>query len=174
MRQSLMVVVAMMVVGCGEGSKQESCDVAPTVRSGSFSAKSALDRHNAIRREVFGDAPLVWSDSLAHSAQAYAEHLASTGQFQHASTKYGENLFASTHRVGYLEAIYSWYHEKSQYDHATNHCQGVCGHYTQMIWKESRALGCGRATYRAGGFTGGTIIVCRYDPVGNYVGERPY
>lgn len=43
------------------------------------------------------------------------------------------------------------------------------GHYTQMIWRGTTAIGCATAS-------NGTwdVLVCRYAPPGNMMGERPF
>ncbi|CAK9327998.1 unnamed protein product [Citrullus colocynthis] len=54
-----------------------------------------------------------------------------------------------------------------------NNCElvhSVCGHYTQVVWKDSIRIGCAKANCR----TGGAFIVCNYDPHGNIIGQRPY
>ena len=63
------------------------------------------------------------------------------------------------------------------------------GHYTQMIWKDTKKVGCGRArsvnkiaTVTVSWSDGSTTqekrkvdwIVCRYLPAGNINGEKPY
>ncbi len=139
------------------------------------SPQAAVNRHNAIRAEVFKGAKMSWDSSLARSAQAYANKLASTGKFEHDRNNiYGENLYASTSaRAGYLNAINSWYSEKRYYHYGDKYSSKT-GHYTQMIWKKSTHLGCGKAIYKKGPYKGGAVIVCRYNPPGNYVGENPY
>jgi pathogenesis-related protein 1 len=62
---------------------------------------------------------------------------------------------------------------------ASNGCSGVCGHYTQIVWRSSQRLGCGVAVCTTGSPWGSpspswTYVVCNYDPPGNYVGQRPY
>jgi hypothetical protein len=42
-------------------------------------------------------------------------------------------------------------------------------HYTQMIWRDTTALGCGEAICDKT-----LIVACNYDPPGNYIGRRPY
>jgi cysteine-rich secretory family protein len=42
------------------------------------------------------------------------------------------------------------------------------GHYTQMIWRQSRQVGCATAVGRHEEF-----LVCRYSAAGNVYGERP-
>ena len=42
-------------------------------------------------------------------------------------------------------------------------------HYTQVMWRSSRAVGCAVAHGRADDF-----LVCRYSEGGNVIGERPF
>ena len=41
------------------------------------------------------------------------------------------------------------------------------GHFTQVVWKNSKELGVGRAQ----GKDGKWIVVCNYSPAGNFVGR---
>jgi pathogenesis-related protein 1 len=168
------ILLVMTLSGCTSGeSLVEEIDTTtqPTVAS---TPQSALDRHNAIRAEVFRGATMNWDETLALSAQEYANYLASSGKFEHDNSQYGENLFVSSQNAGFVDAINNWYKEKAYYNYADNSCVGVCGHYTQMIWRDSTQLGCAKATYTTGSYKGWSVIVCRYNPAGNYTGERPY
>ncbi len=133
---------------------------------------SMVKYNNVIRAKRYTGHRIRWSANLAKSAQKYAETLAKNNKFEHGSTQYGENLYASSANVGYTTAIKAWYSEKKYYNYASNSCTNdrVCGHYTQLIWKNTREVGCGKAIGRKWK----TIIVCRYNPPGNYVGQRPY
>ncbi|MCK9226518.1 MAG: CAP domain-containing protein [Syntrophorhabdaceae bacterium] len=137
-----------------------------------------LSTHNAARAEV-GASPLVWSDSLALYAQEWADHLASTTiRLEHRphsgrwKQKHGENLFMGTAGYyGVADAVAAWENEKYAY-----HGQAIdmsnfyaFGHYTQLIWKNTKSLGCARAENG-----GNMIVVCNYDPAGNIVGHTPY
>jgi pathogenesis-related protein 1 len=48
-----------------------------------------------------------------------------------------------------------------------------CGHYTQIVWRQSTQLGCGVATCKNGSRTQ-DIWICNYAPAGNFVGKAPY
>lgn len=138
-----------------------------------------LRDHNAARRAV-GTPDLVLDDNLINQAQAYAEQLASSGQFQHSPQSsrqgQGENLWAGTaSRFTFEQMAGAWINEKQYYIHAafpyvssTGRWQDV-GHYTQIIWRNTTKLGCGLAT---GG--GRDVLVCRYAPPGNVVGQYAY
>lgn len=138
--------------------------------------------HNEWRAKV-NVGGLAYSSELSISAQAWAEHLktANQCQMQHSSSKgkYGENLFwASAWSNGDIQNVSSknvvenWASEKSDYDYAYNRCSPgkVCGHYTQLVWKSTREVGCGVAVCN----NNEQIWVCRYTPAGNWVGNKPY
>ncbi len=134
---------------------------------------SMIQRNNEIRAEVFTDSPISWSPSIALSAQIHADTLAVSGRLEHSQSQYGENLFVSFDTASYSDAVNSWYEEKTFYDYASNSCTGgqTCGHYTQLIWQESTEVGCAKATTIS---QSATVIVCQYNPPGNYEGENPY
>ncbi len=137
----------------------------------SADARAVLDAHNQARAEV-GVKPLVWSTELAAIASIYATKLARTGQFKHSGQgSYGENLFMGTAGAyGPVDGVRSWVGEKQDYDYNANHGHGkVVGHYTQVVWSGTTAVGCGQAV----GY-GSMWMVCNYYPAGNIVGQRPY
>ena len=132
---------------------------------------------NKIRAEV-GTAPLKWDCKLAEDSQRWAEYLASKETLAHSQTngKYGENLYffwSSNGDIASLEdAIKSWYAEKKYFIYGSpNWCKAgkVCGHYTQLVWKDTKAIGCGKA-YK----NNATYVVCRFYPAGNWLGKQPY
>jgi uncharacterized protein YkwD len=135
-----------------------------------FSARELLDAHNSARVRV-GSPPLVWSNALASLARRWAEQLIATRTFAHQpNDPHGENLFMiSGGTVAPAEVVRTWVAERGDYDPDTNRCAGVCGHYTQVVWRTTRAVGCGMAFdgYRQ-------VWVCEYDPPGNVDGFRPY
>lgn len=47
------------------------------------------------------------------------------------------------------------------------------GHYTQMLWAETRFLGCGQVSF-PGGMGVKKLIVCNYGPSGNVDGKLMY
>ena len=133
-------------------------------------AQPMLDAHNAVRARL-GLPPLVWSPELARVAQDWANNLISTRELTHQqNNRYGENLYAiSGGTSSPAQVVKLWADEARNYAVRTNSCAGVCGHYTQMVWRATRDVGCAEATdrYRQ-------VWVCEYDPPGNVVGYRPY
>ena len=145
-----------------------------------------LDAHNRVRAKATPSPkpalpPLTWSRSAAEVARAYAAKC----KFRHNSSRgaYGENLFAmSDHQtlaVVVPAAIRSWSAEAADYDLARNACKKskICGHYTQMVWRDTRGVGCAvRHCEKGAPFGSGpwTLVVCNYEPPGNVVGRKPY
>lgn len=137
-----------------------------------------LNVHNRERSAV-GIAPLTWSSSLAAGAQTWANHLATTGQFVHDPVHtglsctgpcYGENLAGFISDVSEPSGGQSlWVNEKSQY-HGGPSFYAV-GHYTQMVWDKTKQVGCATAPPSVHTYS---ILVCRYDPPGNFPNELPY
>jgi pathogenesis-related protein 1 len=67
-------------------------------------------------------------------------------------------------------AVDAWYDEVSNYNYNTGTSinGNEIGHFTQVVWKDTTAIGCG-STYCSN--LGGTFYVCDYYPPGNYAGE---
>lgn len=131
-------------------------------------------------RAALGVEPLAWDTGLARSAQGWADHLAATGAFAHAPkdtrTPQGENLWAGT-RGRYMleEMVDAWAREKRVFkpgtfpDNSTTGRYQDVGHYTQLMWRDTRRVGCALATGAKE-----DVLVCRYSDAGNWIGERPF
>jgi len=133
-------------------------------------ARETLAPQNAVRA-LFGEPPLRWSSDLADAAQDWADRLVATGQFGHRpDDPYGENLYEITGgSASPKQVVDAWADEARDYDVATNTCRGVCGHFTQIVWRSTREVGCGVV-----GNESREVWVCEYDPPGNVVGYRPF
>lgn len=149
-----------------------------TTKRVNFDAR-LLAAHNAARA-VVGVPPLKWNRRLAADARQWADELAATGRFEHSPDEpgadpQGENLWAGTPRAFSPEAMVRlWASEKRDYrpgifpaNSRSGDVENV-GHYTQMIWRQSRQVGCATAVGRHEEF-----LVCRYSAAGNVYGERP-
>ncbi len=155
-------------------------------RAGENSAVSGITAaHNIIRKQL-GIAPLVWSDTLAEYADNWAGQLAGNNdcRLRHSRTRlYGENLYQASavqwsdgkrevQKISAQHVVQRWQREEQNYDHTTKKCQkgALCGHYTQIIWKNTKKVGCGMAICA----DKGQVWVCTYDPPGNFIGEPAY
>lgn len=143
-----------------------------------------LTLHNQTRQKNGAD-PLHWDERLADSAQAYADKLLQEDcAIRHPQTpeedkEYlqngldGQNLSQFVYEgnrnkkaVGSIaKAVQLWTDECDHYDpeHPTN---AKVGHFTQMIWKDTKQLGCAyRHLDRPG--KKASIYVCHYHKAGN-------
>ncbi|GMN52436.1 hypothetical protein TIFTF001_021577 [Ficus carica] len=129
-----------------------------------------VDVHNAIRAKV-GVGPITWNKTVAAYARNYANQQIADCKMEHSGGPYGENLAEGWGMMTGEQAVKFWASEKPHYDYASNSCVGdECGHYTQIVWRNSVHLGCARAKCH----NGWMFVICSYDPPGNYEGERPY
>jgi pathogenesis-related protein 1 len=135
--------------------------------------KAVIEAHNKWREKV-GVKPLKWSAKLADDAQAWAEHLASSGcKMVHAKSNDGENIYWSDYASKPEEVVDYWCSEIRYYRKPTPITKGGYrryGHYTQVVWHATEYVGCGRAVCK----NGEEIWVCRYSPQGNVLGEKAY
>ncbi|MEC3950302.1 CAP domain-containing protein [Sphingobium sp. HWE2-09] len=139
-----------------------------------------LDAHNGERASL-GLPLLDWDDALAADAARYADDMARTGLFRHSArgsraTPSGENLWMGPRRLyGYQAMVGAFLDEKRLTRVAgklpdlstTGRWQDV-GHYTQMIWRGTRKVGCA-----LGEGANADYLVCRYVPAGNTFGKGP-
>ena len=132
----------------------------------------------------------IWSPGAATIAQTYAatcpglSHNANRGPF-------GENIYiqgASCDNNGNCttpvtvtgtDAAQDWASEAQNYTYSTNGCTADCGHYTQVVWRSTTAVGCGYASCPATNSPFNpkipyAIEVCDFAPPGNSNGQQPY
>ena len=153
-----------------------------------------LSAHNDWRSKV-GSPALTWSNSLQTEAQNWANKLKAKGcGMKHSTGTSGENLYwasakksasskdaagnwiwnNSLQTVSDKHVTDSWGDEQQWYDYASNQCSAPagksCGHYTQVVWKDTKEVGCANAV--CDDFS--QVWVCNYAPAGNYVGQKPY
>jgi hypothetical protein len=160
-----------------------------------------LDEHNAKRKSNCA-CPLAWSASKAQAAQTYASKCI-LDQHSTTGENMADDVYYTTDSAGNVTpripaesdaAAYdnTWYCESANYNFTnpvfvggfTTNCgkpsasnpnpPKVNGHFTQVVWKDSKKVGCGRATcpmqVTVNGKTttvNGTHWVCQYDPPGN-------
>ncbi|HET6256944.1 MAG TPA: CAP domain-containing protein [Puia sp.] len=136
-----------------------------------------LEQHNTYRESLQLPA-LEWSPVLASEALTWAQHLADIDKGQHdqdITGKEGENLWWGTaNAFSYSAMVNAWGEEKKLFregffpDCKVNRA-AVVGHYTQMVWRNTKAVGCALA-----GNGRNDYLVCRYSPAGNIIGQKPY
>ena len=147
-----------------------------------------LKQHNKLRARHNAKA-LVLDKKLNALAQKWAEHLLKNDMFDHSPKGnrpgIGENLascsaYPETHfnkKCPTTDASQEWYDEveiyKNQPGSLKKPCSGDCskccvGHFTQLVWKESKRVGFGVAIGKVGKWYK-KITVANYSPSGNSV-----
>ncbi|MGK6322291.1 CAP domain-containing protein [Sphingomonas sp. DT-51] len=151
----------------------------PAVRDGAVLRAAMLAEHNRARAEL-ALPPLAWDEALARAADAYARELAHTGRFAHArqprGARHGENLFAGTRDAyDYAEMVRWWLDERRVYVNAPSPWFSRTGrwqdavHYAQIVWRGTTRLGCALAAGQRD-----DVLVCRYAPAGEVIGQVAY
>jgi pathogenesis-related protein 1 len=159
-----------------------------SVRAIGFDTEAIVAAHNKWRAEVGVTEKLSYSPALEVAAQAWVDYLKQTNacRMQHSKTngRYGENLYWASavswsdgrtelQRVLPQKVVDSWGSERADYDYANNQCvQGkMCGHYTQIVWRDTTTVGCAVAVCEG---TQEQVWACQYQPAGNWIGKKPY
>ncbi|UXE64114.1 MAG: CAP family protein [Woronichinia naegeliana WA131] len=140
-------------------------------------AQEILDAHNSYRSQV-GVPPLTWSDTLAREANEWAKHLSDTGTFGHSGAKgEGENIWMGTaNSYSFAQMIQSFGNEKQHFVAGTfpnvsnTGNWADVGHYTQMVWSNTTQVGCAGWNRSDGKY----VLVCRYSPPGNVLGQSVF
>lgn len=193
------IITGLLLVACGGAttgnyvvntpSNSLSCE---SVTPGVSLAEDFVCAHNQVRATPPALQPppqpplpsVSWSGALAEYAQAHANKC----DFVHSDDALrtatfgewvGENLAANTGTKTAALVVASWAGEAVDYDYATNTCAvgAVCGHYTQLVWRNSIEIGCARTlcpVLQSAGFSNAEFWVCNYRPGGNIVGQKPY
>jgi pathogenesis-related protein 1 len=185
MRACRWLVALLLAAGCEGGpfGEPDAASQSPP----SADAQTWLDLHNTVRRSA-RPAPspplpeLTWSADAASVAQAWADRC--TYQHNAGRGERGENIAASAPPGHWTasDVVAAWASEAQDYDYATNTCAPgkECGHYTQLVWRNSLRVGCAHqvcgtnwpfAPSPPGRWD---FFVCDYEPPGNWVGQKPY
>ncbi len=134
--------------------------------------KELVDRHNYYR-DQHRVSKLRKNDGIEEIAQQFSKKLIEKGQLVRSANKYkgeplGENLYYGLNS-GYVgtEPVDVWYKGEEKFDYKANKMTEGTGHFTQLVWKNTKEIGCGISQDAEGGY----YVVCNYYPAGNYFGE---
>ncbi|MBE9003091.1 MULTISPECIES: CAP family protein [unclassified Nostoc] len=144
---------------------------------------AAVSKHNTYRA-THRSPNITIDNSLNTGAQAWAEKIASSGNFEHSNTpNVGENIYASYTSETSIDpttlgngAVEDWYSEIKDYKYESPGFSSETGHFTQVVWKGSTKLGCGAAQGTAtieGNKYNAFYVVCQYATAGNVQGQFP-
>ncbi|KAM0835489.1 hypothetical protein ACQ4PT_062891 [Festuca glaucescens] len=143
--------------------------------NGQNSPQDYVIAHNAARATVgVGLGPVAWDAAVASFAASYARHRSVDCELVHSTSRYGENIFwGSGEDWTAAQVVEKWADERPDYSYASNSCTAgrMCGHYTQIVWRNSTRIGCARVLCDR---DAGVFITCNYSPPGNYIGQWPY
>jgi len=158
-----------------------------------------LKAHNGfISTIALGNAPgqpgatdmleMVWDDDVAAKAQAWADHCVfehdTDAGMQTAKFKtVGQNLdiqmsSKKLKTISLTDMVKDLYDEVNLYNGKSAPVDKYAfndqtGHYTQIAWAKSYALGCGFKAYQDQGMYS-YQLTCNYGPAGNYDGQKIY
>lgn len=160
----------------------QSWDYVPTPASDPEAAAIAgMLRKINYYRWLVGVEPLVWNDTLAATATAWATTLSSApiSALYHDDARatgsgfsyVGENLFGTTASADLANAaVEAWATERTSYcvGRTVEAGSGFL-HYSQLVWNGTTDIGIGHASSANGHF-----VVARFGPGGNYLGMAAY
>ncbi|XP_062149822.1 pathogenesis-related protein 1-like [Alnus glutinosa] len=124
---------------------------------------------NRARAEV-GVPPLIWNVSLEAYARNNANKRVSDCKLVYFHGPYGECIAKSYGGGNSADAVRLWIAERVFYNHESNNCSSECRSYTQVVWRNTKYLGCATAQC----YNGWTFVTCSFDPPGNQKGQSPY
>ncbi|KAK0616683.1 CAP domain-containing protein [Immersiella caudata] len=141
-----------------------SASLSPTFLSPQLFTSTILNTTNHYRT-AHNSTPLTYNTTLAAFASRHASSTACT--LTHStSSPYGENLALGCSDVqGCVEL---WGEERERYNFGRPGFAKETGHFTQLVWKGTREVGCGREWCGEGGRW---FLVCVYWPRGNVMGR---
>ncbi|XP_028296100.1 cysteine-rich venom protein latisemin-like [Gouania willdenowi] len=126
-----------------------------------------VNKHNTLRRGVSPSASNMLKMSWNREASANAQRWANKCTMKHSppslSSGCGENIYMSSKKDTWSEAIQSWYDEVKNWRYGVGSVNGgEVGHFTQIVWYKSNQIGCAMAHCPNAGYK--YFYVCHYCP----------
>lgn len=113
----------------------------------SYTTLNCVREHNRYRN-VHGSPKLRFDPTLTTYALQRARFLAATDIFAHLKdAPYGENLFMSNDPNTKCKDAVEWWYEKEEgkFDYNKSEFEVDTAHFTQIVWRSSRYVGCAMA-----------------------------
>ena len=134
-----------------------------------------VNQHNTLRKKHKTN-NLTKLAAIAKMAKACSDGCAKLGNLQHTRDYYnnqpvGQNLYVSTWAPSAADVLQGWYYEEEpHYDYAKGKSKDgeVTGHFTQVVWKSSKQIGCAFSVGKFMSYNSAYYICCDYFPAGNY------
>ena len=136
---------------------------------------SAMIAAHNLYRARHGSGDVQWSADLAAFALQNVRTNIAAGSFEHSGQlglgqPYGENLgYQSGSYNNPLYLVYLWYVEINQYNYSQPGFSLATGHFTQLVWVNSKTIGC--AYDQATDGASSKYLACEYTPAGNFDGQ---
>ena len=137
-----------------------------------------ITKHNTLRAK-HNSAALTKLDDIATLAKTTLDGCIKAGNLVHSGNTYknqwlGQNLYVCGGTVPTADGVLdSWYTKEEKnydYDKGASKNGGTIGHFTQVVWKGSKQIGCAVAQGTWSGFKNSYFVCCNYFPGGNMVG----
>ena len=143
-----------------------------------------LAKHNEVRKK-HNAASLTKSEDLEKIAKAASEEYAKAGKLSLKRDYYknellGENnyVYGANFLIPNVDDIFSvWYYrEETFYDYEEGKPKYALSveHFTQIVWKSTKQIGCAYTLDKWDKYKYGYYIVCKYYPAGNISGREKY
>ena len=134
-------------------------------------------RHNELRKKHAASSLTVLKD-LSTLCQITVDNCKKIGGLQHGGltmddgTIVGQNLYLTSGRTTGSTVVDNWYSEIKYYDYDNvDKCTVMAGHFTQVVWKSTKQIGCAVAFGPWKDFAESSYIGCNYLPAGNVLGQ---
>lgn len=130
-----------------------------------------LKTHNEYRQK-HGVPALKLNRELCRLSQIHADYLAKKAVLEHSKNRdLGENIYCITSTNTNVtmtgdEPVKNWYDEVSKHTFGIEPNNLSTGHFTQVVWKDTKELGVAFAKYG-----GKIVVVANYKPAGNIIGQ---
>ena len=137
-------------------------------------ALKAIKRNNVIRA-CHNANPLMFNCEILKQSQDYSQYLSQIGALIHSDLDFhgewlGENLsYSSEYNLTGETPIDMWYEEMPNYNFNNPGFTSRAGHFTQLVWKDSKEFGIGLYCKRSKCY-----ITANYYPGGNYGWDDDY
>ncbi|KAI1177274.1 CAP domain-containing protein [Nemania sp. FL0916] len=173
MHISILVILSLLAPFCSAQTSTVTITSAPALPSTAPSYTddetftSAILNSTNVYRAAHNASAVTWNETLASFATTYlgSDKVGKDCAFAHSGGPYGENLalgFANA-----TAAIEAWGDEGRKYNYKKPGFSEATGHFTQLVWKNTTDVGCGRRLCTNSGW----YLVCEYWPRGNVIGD---
>lgn len=125
---------------------------------------SAILNSTNFFRTAHNATPITYNETLARFASSFLDDNRACA-FHHSGGPFGENL-----ALGYPDVragVDAWGNERDEYNFREPGFEAGTGHFTQLVWKGTTDVGCGRKLCGERGW----FLVCEYWPRGNVLGR---